>query len=171
MSFCSGVIRLSGGISTYCFQTLRYTILSSLTEGHEEKHWHGSTFPGLGEAVWKSDHDDLYMAHAHFWELFGKRTVLLLFSSKFVSGFPYTQQVSVADSEGCGRISVCCLLWRTTVTCSQTSQSFEALAEVHLFTLPTLDSPRRSLGPQWSNSSNCGSGRWTAEFNRDAKSH
>lgn len=54
-----------------------------------------AAFSWTWEAVWKPDHDDLYMAHVYFWVPFGKKTVFLLFSNKFVSRFPYAEQFSV----------------------------------------------------------------------------
>lgn len=161
-------MHLSGRISTYYFQTLKYTILSSMMERHEELHWHGSTFPGPGKLF-----ESLTMMTCVFTfeSCLGRKQSSCSSGTNLSQDFHMLSSSQWADSEGCGTISVCYLPQRTTVTCSHTSQTFEGLAEVHLFTLSTLDSPRKSLRPQWTTSLNCGSGRWTAEFYRNAKPH
>lgn len=97
-----------------------------MIERHEEQHWHGSTFPAPGKL---------------FESLAMMMCTCLMFTFECLLGRKQSSCSSVGnlcqdshmlsssqwtDSEGCGRISVFYWLQRSTVTCSQTSQTSSA---------------------------------------------
>lgn len=77
--------------SMYGLQTLRYTILNSTTERHEELNWHGSSFPGISYLKawprWSVQNSFC------FWLPFQGKSIWI-FTNEFASRFPYVEQLS-----------------------------------------------------------------------------
>lgn len=91
-----GVVFLCGYIfkrekSMYGLQTLRYTILNSTTERHEELDWLGSSFPGISYLKawprWSVQNSFC------FWLPFQGKSIWI-FTNEFASRFPYVEQLS-----------------------------------------------------------------------------